>query len=279
MLHKEFAQKYNELTADHLKIIGLYDFDINEHIIDGLPYKEYEVLWFEAAEKMKEIRFADTEIYIDEALNEGKSILAEGAQGTLLDIDFGAYPFVTSSNTICAGVCSGLGIAPNKIGKVYGVFKAYCTRVGSGPFPTELFDKTGDILQKEGHEFGATTGRPRRCGWLDLVALKYAVMINGVTDLVMTKADVLGIFGTLKTANSYKLNNQTITYLPYDLNEGSLEPVYEEISGWNKNVDSIKDISEIPLELKNYIKFIEKNVKVPISVLSLSPDRKQTFKL
>ncbi|MEI6122769.1 MAG: adenylosuccinate synthase [Bacteroidota bacterium] len=279
ILHEGFARKYNELTEEHLQIIGLYNFDIDQYVIDGLPYIQYEEKWFEAIEALKEIQFIDSEIYINQAIEKGKSVLAEGAQGTLLDIDFGAYPFVTSSNTICAGVCSGLGLAPSKIGKVYGIFKAYCTRVGSGPFPTELFDETGSQLQKAGNEFGSTTGRPRRCGWLDLVALKYAVMINGVTDLVMTKADVLSIFGTLKTANQYIINNKSIQYLPYDMIDERTEPVYEEIAGWNTRVDTIHDISEIPTELMNYIKFIEKNVNVPISLLSLGPDRKQTFKL
>ena len=279
ILHADFIKKYAQLTADHIKIIGLYDFDIHKHCIDGLPFKEYEYQWFQAIEAMKSIRFVDTEIYINQALEAGKSILAEGAQGTLLDIDFGAYPFVTSSNTICAGVCSGLGIAPTIIGKVYGIFKAYCTRVGSGPFPTELFDSTGAKLQRIGNEFGSTTGRPRRCGWLDLVALKYAVMINGVTDLVMTKADVLSSFQTLKAANSYTINKENITYLPFDVNESAIEPVYDEVQGWNQAVDTIQDIAEIPKELKNYITFIEKNINVKISLLSLGPNRKQTFNL
>ncbi len=279
ILRQDFVEKYNQLTAEHLRIISLYDFDILQHKIDGIPFKEYEQKWFEAIEEMKVMQFIDTEIYINEALAAGKSILAEGAQGTLLDIDFGAYPFVTSSNTICAGVCSGLGIPPTKIGKVYGIFKAYCTRVGSGPFPTELFDETGAKLQKIGNEFGSTTGRPRRCGWLDLVALKYAVMINGITDLVMTKADVLSSFETLKTANAYTINKENITYLPFDLNDSIVEPIYDEIQGWNQAVDTINDIAEMPLELQNYITFIEKNVNVRISLLSLGPNRKQTFNL
>jgi adenylosuccinate synthase len=277
--HVDFAGKYNRLTSEHLKIIELYNFKINEHYIDGVPYKEYEALWFQAVEEMKKIRFIDSEIYINQALEEGKSVLAEGAQGTLLDIDFGAYPFVTSSNTICAGVCSGLGIAPHKIGKVFGIFKAYCTRVGSGPFPTELFDETGQKLQKQGNEFGSTTGRPRRCGWLDIPALKYAVMINGVTDLIMTKGDVLSSFDTLKIATSYTYNNKKIDYLPFDISDNKTIPEYTELSGWNTAVENIQEISELPSELMNYINFIEKKVNIRITILSLGPDRKQTFNL
>jgi adenylosuccinate synthase len=277
--HNDFAGKYNRLTAEHLKITDLYEFNIDKHYIDGIPYKEYEALWFRAVEEMKELQFIDSEIYINQALEDGKSILAEGAQGTLLDIDFGAYPYVTSSNTICAGVCSGLGIAPQKIGKVYGVFKAYCTRVGSGPFPTELFDETGQKLQKEGNEFGSTTGRPRRCGWLDIPSLKYAVMINGVTDLIMTKADVLSSFETLKVATSYTYNNKKVSYLPFDISDDKTIPEFSELHGWNKPVNKIQDLSELPSQLMNYIKFIEKNVNVPITILSLGPDRKQTFNL
>jgi len=275
--HIDFAGKYNRLTSEHLKIIELYGFNINDHYIDGIVYNEYESLWFQAVEEMKELRFVDSEIYINQALEEGKSILAEGAQGTLLDIDFGAYPFVTSSNTICAGVCSGLGIAPQKIGKVYGVFKAYCTRVGSGPFPTELFDETGKELQKQGNEFGSTTGRPRRCGWLDLPSLKYAVMINGVTDLVMTKGDVLSSFDVIKVATSYTQNNETIAYIPFDFSENHSTPVYTDLQGWKQPVDSLQSIKELPRELLDYINFIEKNTSIHISILSLGPDRKQTF--
>lgn len=279
ILYSDFAEKYNRLTSEHLKIIDLYNFEIDKHLIDGIPYKEYEALWFQAVEEMKKIQFIDSEIYINQALEEGKSILAEGAQGTLLDIDFGAYPFVTSSNTICAGVCSGLGIAPHKIGKVYGVFKAYCTRVGSGPFPTELFDETGKRLQKEGNEFGSTTGRPRRCGWLDIPSLKYAVMINGVTDLIMTKGDVLSSFDLLKVATFYTYNNKIVNYLPFDISDDKTIPEYTELPGWNEPVDKIQDLSELPAGLINYIKYIETNVKVRITILSLGPDRKQTYYL
>ncbi len=277
--HSDFAGKYNRLTSEHFKILEMYDFNINEHYIDGILYKEYEALWFQATEEMKKIQFIDSEIYINQALADGKSILAEGAQGTLLDIDFGAYPFVTSSNTICAGVCSGLGIAPQMIGKVYGVFKAYCTRVGSGPFPTELFDEVGQKLQQQGNEFGSTTGRPRRCGWLDLPSLRYAVMINGVTDLVMTKGDVLSSFETLQVATSYICNNKKTEYLPFDISDTSTTPEFTELPGWIIPVNHTENISELPQELLNYINFIEKNVNIRITILSLGPDRKQTFNL
>jgi len=277
--HSDFAGKYNRLNSEHLKIIELYKFNIKEHFIDGIPYKEYEAQWFQAVEEMKKIQFIDSEIYINQALEEGKSVLAEGAQGTLLDIDFGAYPYVTSSNTICAGVCSGLGIAPHKIGKVYGIFKAYCTRVGSGPFPTELFDETGQKLQKLGNEFGSTTGRPRRCGWLDIPSLKYAVMINGVTDLIMTKGDVLSGFEVLQVATSYTCNNKKIDYLPFDISDHKTLPGFTELKGWNTPVDKIQNISELPSELIDYINFIENKVNIRVTILSLGPDRKQTFNL
>lgn len=277
--NSDFGNKYNRLVAEHLKIIELYNFNLDDHFIDGIVYREYESLWFKAIENMKKIQFIDSEIFINQAIDEGKSILAEGAQGTLLDIDFGAYPFVTSSNTICAGVCSGLGIAPQKIGKVFGVFKAYCTRVGSGPFPTELFDETGNKLQQQGNEFGSTTGRPRRCGWLDLPSLKYAVMINGVTDLVMTKGDVLSNFNTIKIATSYTYKNKKVDFLPFDIYDTGTTPDYTDLQGWNSDVASLKNITELPLELKDYIKFIEENVNIRITILSLGPDREQTFNL
>jgi len=273
----DFKKKYLDLTEEHMKIINLYGFNTESFQIDGLPFKEYETLWFQSIEKMKVIDFIDAEIYINQALEAGKSILAEGAQGTLLDIDFGSYPFVTSSNTICAGVCSGLGLAPSKIGKVYGIFKAYCTRVGSGPFPTELFDETGKKMQTIGNEVGSTTGRARRCGWLDLPALRYATMINGVTDLIMTKADVLNTFETINVAESY--NNNTLNYFPFDINTESVTPDYKELPGWNTPVDNIESISELPEKLTDYIKFIENNVNVPVTFLSLGPDRKQTYQL
>jgi len=273
----DFFEKYKKLTEDHFRIISMYDFNIDTMLIDGKSFRDYERLWLQAVEEMKKLEFTDAEMYINEALKNGKSVLAEGAQGTLLDIDFGAYPFVTSSNTICAGVCSGLGIAPQKIGKVFGVFKAYCTRVGSGPFPTELFDETGKKIQNIGNEFGSTTGRARRCGWLDLPALNYAVMINGVTDLVMTKADVLNSLETIRVAESY--NNNTLNYLPFNINSMEITPDYFDLPGWNTPVESIDSVSELPEKLSAYIKFIEKHVNVPVSFISLGPDRDQTYKL
>lgn len=277
ILLENFSEKFRTLTEKHQKIFDMYDFNINDFQIDKLPYKEYEKKWLEAIELMKKLQYIDAEMFLNQALQSGKSILAEGAQGTLLDIDFGSYPFVTSSNTICAGVCSGLGIAPSKIGKVFGVFKAYCTRVGSGPFPTELFDDTGKKLQALGNEFGATTGRARRCGWLDLPALNYAVMINGVTDLVMTKADILSTFDVIKVAQSY--NNQTLDYLPFDIDTAPVTPDYTELQGWNVPVDNLQSSKDLPEELLAYIKFIENYVHVPVSFLSLGPDRKQTYQL
>ncbi len=277
IMQDNFSEKFRTLTKEQMKIIDMYEFNIDNFQIDKLPYKEYEQQWLEAIEQMKKLQYIDAEIYLNQSLQSGKSVLAEGAQGTLLDIDFGSYPFVTSSNTICAGVCSGLGIPPSKIGKVFGVFKAYCTRVGSGPFPTELFDDTGNKLQALGHEFGATTGRARRCGWLDLPALNYAVMINGVTDLVMTKADILSTFDIIKVAPSY--NNHTLDYLPFTINTAPITPDYTELPGWNVPVDKLQSIKEVPEELSSYIKFIENYVHVPVSFLSLGPDRKQTYQL
>ena len=226
---------------------------------------------------LKKFKHIDSEFEINKYINEDKLILAEGAQGTLLDIDFGTYPFVTSSNTVSAGACIGLGIAPKKIGKVYGIFKAYITRVGSGPFTTELFDNTGEELRAKGHEFGATTGRPRRCGWMDLVLLKYVIMINGITDLIMTKADVLDTFKTIKIATSYKKNNKITETMPFDI-EG-WEPVYKEFDGWNISTCNMKSEKDLPKKMKEYIAFIEKETEVKVSIISLGPDRNQTITL
>ena len=238
--------------------------------LDGLDFAEYEKLWFEGIEYLKQYQFVDGEYYLNEALDAGKKVLAEGAQGSMLDVDFGSYPFVTSSNVIAAGVCSGLGIAPNRIGKVFGIFKAYCTRVGTGPFPTELFDETGETLRQNGHEFGATTGRPRRCGWLDLPALKYAVMLSGVTDLMMMKSDVMDDFATLKVATAYRYNGQETKHLPFAACTETMEPVYTEIPGWQQKIEG-----KIPQKLEDYIKFIEDYVGVPIRFVSYGPDRTQ----
>jgi len=264
----KFEEKYEALKAKHLAILKMYDFDFS--------VEEYEKEFFLGIESLKKFKIVNSEFEINNLLNSGKKILAEGAQGTLLDLDFGTYPFVTSSNTISAGACTGLGIAPTKIGEVYGIFKAYCTRVGSGPFPTELFDETGEALRKAGHEFGATTGRPRRCGWLDLVALKYVVMINGVTQLIMTKADVLDTFDTIKVATAYDINGEITSDFPYDV-EGEIKPVYKEIKAWKKSIVTAESIDDLPKELKAYIRYIEEEVGVPIRIVSIGPDRKQTL--
>ena len=265
-----FKQRYDLLVEKHKAMLARFDFDYD--------LSEYEEAWFEAIEVLKEIPAVDSEHYVDQAQKEGKKILAEGAQGTLLDIDFGTYPYVTSSNTITAGTCTGLGIAPNKINDVIGIFKAYCTRVGSGPFPTELHDETGEEMRKEGHEFGATTGRPRRCGWIDLPALKYAIMINGVTKLAMMKADVLSIFESIQVCTHYDYQGELIDFLPYDLEDPSLKPVYKELPGW-KDIDltGMNSMNEIPENLNNYIEFLEKELNTPITIVSVGPNRNQTI--
>ena len=265
----DFQKRYDALVAKHIELLKQFDFEYD--------FKEEEEKWMNSLETLKELTFVDSEHYLGEAMKAGKSILAEGAQGSLLDIDFGSYPFVTSSNTVCAGACTGLGVAPNKIGKVYGIFKAYCTRVGSGPFPTELHDQSGEDLRHAGHEFGATTGRPRRCGWLDLPALKYSIMLNGVTDLIMTKADVLSAFGELKVCTSYDYNGETVEHFPYNIDESNLSANYTSLPGWDKDLTGLSNISQLPSELNNYITFLEKELEVPITVVSVGPDRTQTL--
>lgn len=272
---KDFQQKYAALKESHQRIIDSFGYDLSIFKIDGLDFESYEAQWFEALETLKQFRHIDSEHFINQSLRQGRKVLAEGAQGTLLDIDFGSYPFVTSSNTICAGVCSGLGIAPSKVGKVFGVFKAYCTRVGSGPFPTELFDEDGTLMRDEGHEYGSTTGRPRRCGWLDLVALKYAIMLNGVTDLIMTKGDVLSSFEQIKIATKYKLNGGLIDYIPYD--DSDVEASLIEMNGWNDDIGKITRAEDFPDALNKYIGFIEKETETPVTIVSVGPDRKQTI--
>ncbi|WP_430810160.1 MULTISPECIES: adenylosuccinate synthase [unclassified Carboxylicivirga] len=268
ILHN-FEEKYAALKEKHLKMLEMFDFEYN--------VADYEKGLDEGIEALRKCILIDSEHEINKYMKAGKSILAEGAQGTLLDIDFGSYPYVTSSNTICAGACTGMGVAPNKIGEVYGIFKAYCTRVGSGPFPTELFDESGEALRKAGHEFGATTGRPRRCGWIDLVALKYAVMINGVTQLIMTKGDVLSNFETIKAATAYKLPDGTVTEaFPFELTD-YVEPVYTELKGWKEDLTGLKSEDQFPQELKDYIAYLEKELEVPIKIVSVGPDRDQTI--
>ena len=267
LLHN-FNEKYQKAVERHKKVLDSYNI---EYDLTSL-----EADWFAGIEKMKEYQFIDSEQYINEHLNDGGSVLAEGAQGSLLDIDFGSYPFVTSSNTICAGACTGLGIAPHRIGDVFGIFKAYCTRVGSGPFPTELFDEDGQALRDNGNEYGSVTGRPRRCGWIDLVALRYTIMLNGVTKLVMMKSDVLDSFETIKACIAYDINGVETESLPYDISEG-IVPVYIELPGWETDMSKMQSEDEFPEEFNNYITFLETELGVPISIVSLGPDRAQTI--
>lgn len=267
----EFKDKYNALVEKHKQLLSFHNYEYNLH--------ELEPTWFEAIEYLKQLQFIDTEHYINEAMKKGKRVLAEGAQGSLLDIDFGSYPFVTSSNTICAGACNGLGIAPNKIGNVIGIFKAYCTRVGSGPFPTELDNEIGENIRRVGREFGATTGRARRTGWLDIPALKYAIMINGVTELMMMKADILSEFDELQICTHYTHNGKVIDYLPYNIDPAYLQPVYTSVKGWSCDLTGITDKAKIPTELMDYIKFIERSVETPITIVSVGPDRTQTIRM
>ena len=268
---KDWLVKYRNLANKHQKMVDFYDVNI-EYNLDELE-KEF----FNAIEVLKSLNFTDSEEYIFKAQRNSKSILAEGAQGSLLDIDFGTYPYVTSSNTTAAGACTGLGIAPNAIKKVYGIFKAYTTRVGSGPFPTELFDSDGETMGRVGKEFGATTGRSRRCGWLDLVALKYACQINGVTELMMMKADVLSGFKTIKVCTSYMYKEQNIEHFPYDIQEKNVKPIYKEFEGWDEDLTQKESFKNLPKTLKEYISFIEKELNIPISIVSVGPDRKQTI--
>ncbi len=272
ILSPDFRAKYDNLKKAHLQQIASLGFDMNGFQLENTDFSEYEKRWFEGVEYLKQFSFIDSEYYLNEALDNGKKVLAEGAQGSMLDVDFGSYPFVTSSNVIAAGVCSGLGIAPARIGKVYGIFKAYCTRVGTGPFPTELFDEVGKALRQNGHEFGATTGRPRRCGWLDLPALKYAVMLNGVTHLMMMKSDVMDDFKTLKVAVAYDYKGEKIKRLPFEACTETMVPVYQEIQGWNQKIDG-----NFPQQLEDYIRFIEDYVGVPIKLVSYGPDRTQNI--
>ncbi len=267
----DFKERYNALAEKHIDMIKFYNVDLQYNLA------EMEEEFFAAVEELKKLTFIDSEFYLNSALKEGKSILAEGAQGSLLDIDFGTYPFVTSSTTTAAGACTGLGIAPNKVKDVFGIFKAYTTRVGSGPFPTELFDSVGETMAKVGNEFGSVTGRARRCGWLDLVALKYAVEVNGVTALYMMKGDVLSGFDTLKVCTAYTYKGEQIDHLPYNIEEENVQPVYVEKKGWKQDLTGLTAYGDLPEELKEYIEFIEEYVGVPIKVVSVGPDRKQTI--
>ncbi len=266
-----WEKKYRALTEKHLGLIDFYDVDVQ------FDLDEMETEFFAAVETLKTLTFIDSEEYLHQAQKQGKSILAEGAQGSLLDIDFGTYPFVTSSNTTAAGACTGLGIAPNRVKEVFGIFKAYTTRVGSGPFPTELFDQVGEKMAKVGNEFGAVTGRPRRCGWLDLVALKYAVAVNGVTQLMMMKGDVLSGFKKLKVCTAYEYKGEIINHLPFNIEPENVKPVYIEMNGWKEDLTKIKETDKFPKELNDYIDFLEKELEVPIKLVSVGPDRTQTI--
>lgn len=268
ILTPNFVERFEALKNKHKEMLKQYDFEYNA--------EEKEQEWLDAVEYMKQFTIVDGAYAVNGYLNDEKAVLAEGAQGSLLDVDFGSYPFVTSSSTTCAGACIGLGVSPRNIGNVYGIFKAYCTRVGSGPFPTELFDETGEELRQKGFEFGATTGRPRRTGWLDLPALKYAIMVNGVTELIMMKADVLDTFDTIKVATSYIVDGKETNQVPYDV-YAEVTPVYTEFKGWKKDLTTVKSEDELPVEFKEYIKFIEDSLNVPIKIISLGPDRDQTI--
>ncbi|HOV71147.1 MAG TPA: adenylosuccinate synthase [Dysgonamonadaceae bacterium] len=263
-----FEEKYRQATDRHKKILSQYSLSYDLDAIE----KE----WFEGIEKIKTFNIIDSEHFINNRLAEGDNVLAEGAQGTMLDIDFGTYPFVTSSNTICAGACTGLGIAPHKIDEVYGVFKAYCTRVGSGPFPTELLDDTGKLLRDRGYEYGSVTKRPRRCGWIDLVALRYAIMLNGVTKLVMMKSDVLDTFDTIKACVAYEANGKETEDLPFDLSD-NIKPIYVELPGWKTDITNIKSEDEFPEEFNSYLTFLEEELGIPIALVSVGPSREQTI--
>ena len=266
-----WKEKYRALANKHESMVSFYDVDLEYDL------NELEVEFFEAINVLKSLTFIDSEDYLYQAQRAGKSILAEGAQGSLLDVDFGTYPFVTSSNTTAAGACTGLGIAPNVIGKVYGIFKAYTTRVGSGPFPTELFDKDGETMGRVGNEFGATTGRSRRCGWLDLVALKYACQVNGVTELMMMKADVLSGFKSLKICTAYKHKGEIIYHFPFNVEVHNVSPIYTDFEGWDEDLTKMNNESTLPKSLNAYIDFIEKELQIPIKLVSVGPDRKQTI--
>ncbi|MDT8392637.1 MAG: adenylosuccinate synthase [Bacteroidales bacterium] len=272
-----FRARYDHLRGQHMRIISAYGFNHSDFEFDGLSFSDYEEAWFEALKVFTKLKMVNSEYVINRALADGQRVLAEGAQGSMLDIDFGTYPYVTSSNTICAGVCAGLGVAPHTIGEVFGVFKAYCTRVGSGPFPSELLDDNGKLMREAGNEFGSTTGRPRRCGWLDLVALNYAIMLSGVTKLFMMKTDVLGPFDELSICTAYKVDGKESPQVPYDMTLQEIEPVLTRMKGWNINIEGLKSMEDAPTELLDYIGFIEKKTAVPVEIVSIGPDRMQTL--
>jgi adenylosuccinate synthase len=268
IVQANFRKLYDEHTASHLSILKNYNYDFD--------LKEFEKGWFEGIELLRKFRIENTEYLLHSLSSAGKKVLAEGAQGTMLDLDFGSYPYVTSSNTISAGACTGLGISPKTVGEVFGIFKAYCTRVGSGPFPTELNDVTGELLRKKGCEYGATTGRPRRCGWLDIPALKYAIMINGTTKLFMMKSDILSGFKTVKVCTAYKVNGKDQNEIPFD-NNSKIDPVYAELPGWDEDITGTRNYKGLPQNLKHYVEFIEIQTGIPVSIVSVGPDRNATI--
>lgn len=268
ILSPSFMERYEKLKNKHIELLTQFDF--------AYDIAEYEAQWFAGIENLRRFELIECENTVNRMLKDGQAILAEGAQGSLLDVDFGTYPFVTSSNTVCAGACIGLGVAPNRIGEVFGIFKAYCTRVGSGPFPTELFDQTGKDMQTIGREFGAVTGRERRCGWLDIVALKYSVAINGVTQLIMMKSDVLNTFPALKAAVAYEIGGKRVTEFPYETNE-EITPIYKEFEGWNCDINSVRKYEDFPRQFKEYVEFIERETGVPVKIISVGPDREETI--
>lgn len=267
VLEKDFRQRYEKIRDKHLHLLTLYNFDFS--------LKEIEAQWFESIEQIRSLQFIDAEYYLNNALRSNKKILAEGAQGTMLDIDFGTYPFVTSSNTVTAAACNGLGIAPSKVREVIGIAKAYCTRVGGGPFPTELHDAVGDKIRSQGNEFGATTGRPRRCGWFDLPAMHYACMVNGVTQIAITKADVLNNFEQVEVCTAYNIDGKQIQEIPFDMIGKQIKPVYTNLEGWQQSLESFTEFSELPVQLTNYLNFLSKELNTPISMLSTGPGREE----
>ena len=264
----DFKSKYEAAKGRHLSLL--------KALGETPEISELEAKWFEGIEYLKQFDLIDSEFFINKAIADGKKVLCEGAQGSMLDVDFGSYPFVTSSNTVCAGACTGLGVAPNKIGDVYGIFKAYCTRVGSGPFPTELFDETGNTIRQIGHEYGAVTGRERRCGWIDLVALRYAIMLSGVTKLIMMKSDVLDGFDTIKACDAYEIGGEVVRDFPYTVTD-DLKPIYTEIKGWKTDMTKFTDEAQFPKEFNDYIAYLEEKLGVPITIVSVGPDREQTI--
>ena len=267
-IQDDFETKYAIAKKRHLTLLKACGMEVTD--------LELESKWFEGIEYLKQFELIDSEFYVNNALRNGKRVLGEGAQGSLLDIDFGSYPFVTSSNTVCAGACTGLGLAPSRIGEVYGIFKAYCTRVGSGPFPTELFDETGNTIRRIGHEYGAVTGRERRCGWIDLVALRYTIMLNGVTQLIMMKSDVLDGFPVVKACDAYEVNGRVTHDFPFSISH-DVKPIYTEMKGWNTDLSHMTDESQFPKEFVDYIHFLEQRLGVPITIVSIGPDRQQTI--